>query len=417
MVRFDLIHRSVKRHSFLRLSLFILAIPVLSGCWGSPKSDLSSTFDLKAIAIDPSTPTTIYVGTDGGGVIKSTDGGSTWTPINSGLTDLKVTALAIDWFTPYRIYAGTENGGIFASLDYGESWEGVVNQAPITNIRAIVIDRNTCPPATPPLPSCKYIYVASQTSGVWRSTDGGFNYSQFNDSLSNSAVTAMAIYPTVLPAQALSRLYVGTEGGGFFLRGIYPLPGDAQWTDASSSLKGLTQEEAVSMAVRPDVVSEVYIGTSGGGEASVGGSGIYKTTDAGTTFNLVYDPRFKFTIYFVTPVVGPNTTDLTLYAGSDGIVRSDNNNDGVVGSWCILWDDGTCQNQTPSPILQPGLVAFAVALNKHTDAQGNVSFLIDSVDTTTTPPTPTPTVYAALFNRQFIKSTDGGQTWTTLNLQ
>jgi len=434
MVRFDLINHSDFGHRLhssawaraarhrLRFGFLILIsifLPVLSGCWGSPKSDLSSTFDLKAIAIDPTTPTTLYVGTDGGGVFKSTDGGSTWVPINSGLTDLKVTALAIDWFTPYRVYAGTENGGIFASLDFGESWAGLTNQAPITNIRAIAIDRNVCPPATPPIPSCKYIYVASQTSGVWRSIDGGFSYSAFNDNLSNSAVTAMAIFPTVLPYQGMSRLYVGTEGGGFFLRGIYPLPGDAQWTDASSSLKGLTQEEPVSMAVNPLSFSEVYIGTSGGGEASVGGSGIYKTTNSGTTFDLVYDPRFKFTIYFVVPVIGPGTADLTLYAGSDGIVRSDNNNDGIVGSWCILWDDGSCTNTTPSKILQPGLTAFAVELFKHTDSNGNVSFLIDSATpaTPTTPSIPTPTLYAALFNRQFIKSIDGGQTWTTLSVQ
>ena len=48
-----------------------------------------------ALAIDPSTPTTLYVGTDSG-VYKSTDGGTSSRRINTGLTNLSVNALAID---------------------------------------------------------------------------------------------------------------------------------------------------------------------------------------------------------------------------------------------------------------------------------------------------------------------------------
>lgn len=383
----------VSRRSYrnrLRLPILIVCIiPVLSACWGSPSSEVSSTFDLKAIAIDPSTPTTLYVATDGGGVVKSTDGGSTWAPVNQGLIDLKVTALAIDWFTPSRIYAGTEDGGIFSSFDYGETWASPIGQAPITNIRAIVIDRNSCPANSPP---CRGIYVASQTNGVWRSTDGGSTYSQFNESLSNPAVTAMAIYPTIIPDQPAqgSQLYIGTEGGGFFLRGT----SQTQWTEAIPGLKQWTQEEIVSLAVNPQKASELYVGTSGG-EAGSGGSGIYKSVDSGSAFLLSYNPIYKFTIFFVAPVIGPNTTDMTLYAGADTIVKSVDF--GNVGSWCILSPIiPSCT--TPLEILSPGLTAFAVA---------------DVTDTTIDHST----FYAALFNRQLIKTTDAGQTWTTLSLQ
>jgi photosystem II stability/assembly factor-like uncharacterized protein len=368
---------------FGRLIPVSIAVAVLSGCWGSPSNEISSTFDLKAIAVDPVTPTTLYVATDGGGITKSTDGGSTWAPINNGLTDLKVTALAIDWFKPSWIYAGTENGGVFTSADFGGTWVGPVGGNPITDIRGIVIDRNSCPAGNLP---CQGVYVASQTSGVWRSNNGGSTYSQINESLSNPAVTAIAIYPTLIEDTTGSHLYIGTEGGGFFRRGT----SEAQWTEAVPGLKALTQEEVVSLAVdpRPTSTGEIYVGTSGG-EAGSGGSAIYKSTDSGTTFNISYDPKFKFTIWFVVPLVGPKTTDLTLYAGSDGIVRSTD----LGNFWCILWD---CT--TPLEILQPGLTAFAAADYMKTD-----------IDHTT--------FYAALFNRQFIKTTDGGQTWTTLNVQ
>ena len=38
-----------------------------------------------ALAIDPTTPSTLYAGTDGGGVFKSTNGGAAWSAVNTGL--------------------------------------------------------------------------------------------------------------------------------------------------------------------------------------------------------------------------------------------------------------------------------------------------------------------------------------------
>jgi len=55
-----------------------------------------------AMAINPTTPTTLYAGTYGGGVFKSTDGGATWSAVNTGLTNKSVRALAIDPTPPTR---------------------------------------------------------------------------------------------------------------------------------------------------------------------------------------------------------------------------------------------------------------------------------------------------------------------------
>ena len=55
-------------------------------------------------------PSTLYAGTAGGGVFKSTDAGGTWSALNTGLTDLAVNALAIDPLTPTTLYAGTGTG-------------------------------------------------------------------------------------------------------------------------------------------------------------------------------------------------------------------------------------------------------------------------------------------------------------------
>ena len=46
-------------------------------------------------------------------MFKSTDGGSTWNALNTGLTNTGVHALAIDPMEPRRVYAGTSGGGVF----------------------------------------------------------------------------------------------------------------------------------------------------------------------------------------------------------------------------------------------------------------------------------------------------------------
>jgi hypothetical protein len=66
-------------------------------------------------AINPATPNTLYAGTAGRGVFKSTNGGASRTAINSGLTNLQVFALAINPVTPSTLYAGT-NDGVFESF-------------------------------------------------------------------------------------------------------------------------------------------------------------------------------------------------------------------------------------------------------------------------------------------------------------
>ena len=46
-------------------------------------------------------------------MFKSTDSGSTWGAVNTGLTNTSVSALAIDRATPTTLYAGTSGGGVF----------------------------------------------------------------------------------------------------------------------------------------------------------------------------------------------------------------------------------------------------------------------------------------------------------------
>ena len=57
-----------------------------------------------------------------GGVFKSTNGGTNWTAMNTGLTNTDVYALAINPQTPDTLYAGTYGGGVFKSTNGGTNW-------------------------------------------------------------------------------------------------------------------------------------------------------------------------------------------------------------------------------------------------------------------------------------------------------
>jgi photosystem II stability/assembly factor-like uncharacterized protein len=124
------------------------------------------------IALDPKNPTTVYMGTPGGenGVLKSTDGGTTWHPASSGL--------------PQQRFKDRVHPGKWLTFTVG--------------VTALAID-----PAHP-----ETLYAATGWRGVFRSTDSGKNWHPFNAGLTNHNVTALALDATG------QTLYAGTAGGG-----------------------------------------------------------------------------------------------------------------------------------------------------------------------------------------------------------
>jgi photosystem II stability/assembly factor-like uncharacterized protein len=78
------------------------------------------------VAIDPATPSTVYAATLPGGVFKTSNGGTNWSAVNSGVTNLNIVALAIDPLAPSSVYAGSSNnGGVFKTTNGGAGWSAV----------------------------------------------------------------------------------------------------------------------------------------------------------------------------------------------------------------------------------------------------------------------------------------------------
>jgi hypothetical protein len=86
----------------------------------------------RSLLIDPSDPNVMYAAAVAGGIWKTTDGGSSWAPLNDFLANIAVTSMALDASNPATLYAGTGEGyfnadgvrgaGIFKSTDAGAHW-------------------------------------------------------------------------------------------------------------------------------------------------------------------------------------------------------------------------------------------------------------------------------------------------------
>jgi len=71
------------------------------------------TGSVRTLVCDPGHPADIFAGTYSNGVCASTDGGTTWTEMNDGLTCNKVLSLALRTGVENTVYAGTEGGSVF----------------------------------------------------------------------------------------------------------------------------------------------------------------------------------------------------------------------------------------------------------------------------------------------------------------
>jgi len=137
----------------------------------------------------------VFVGTQGGGIFRSTDSAETWTGINDGLTATNVHALAISPMD--HIFAGTF-GGVFRSTDNGDHWSAVKNGLEFPFVISLAVNADGD------------IFAGTfEGGGVYRSTDDGENWTLVDNGLTNTYVTALAI-------NGAGHIFAATFGGGAF---------------------------------------------------------------------------------------------------------------------------------------------------------------------------------------------------------
>lgn len=132
----------------------------------------SRQLEINSIAIHPSRPDVIFIGTNNYGVMVSNDAGKSFVPTNGGFSGRFANAILADRETPNRIYASTINtatggGFFFVSNDNGESWRPSMRSMPSRLITYAIIQDTR---------DANLIYLGTNL-GIYRSTDRGTSWS------------------------------------------------------------------------------------------------------------------------------------------------------------------------------------------------------------------------------------------------
>jgi photosystem II stability/assembly factor-like uncharacterized protein len=208
-----------------------------------PIFDDQPTASIGAIAVAPSNPNIVYVGSGeglhrpdlsvGDGVYKSTDAGKTWA--HSGLRDgQQIPQLAVDPKNPDRIfvavaghpYGPNEERGVYRSVDGGKTFEKVLYRGENVGASDVQID--------PSNPAIVYAALWESREGPWengvfngdgggifKSVDGGKTWRKLTKGLPDNIVQAnIAIAPSArntlfaaVRTRTISKLYRSDDGG------------------------------------------------------------------------------------------------------------------------------------------------------------------------------------------------------------
>lgn len=240
---------------------------------------------ITSLAVDPTNSNTVYAAAAGGGLWKSTDGGTTWSPLTDNFARLSSGSVAIDPNNPSTIYYGTgelnfnidgyPGVGVFKSTDGGGSWSQILSTAsvPLYYTSKIVVSSNST------------VYV-SGLYDAYKSTDGGSSWTELG--LTNGAVDDIVVDPT--NANVLYASYGSTWTGDSANYGIHKSTnGGASWTWLTSGLPPTSQLSRISIATAPSNTQVLYAAINGNkpNNASVDTNRVYTSTNGGTSWSVL----------------------------------------------------------------------------------------------------------------------------------
>ncbi len=296
-----------------------------------------------AIAVHPSDPNIVFVGTAQGGLYRSMDGGTTWTPLLDNAMSLAIGTIAISPSQPSTIYVGTGEPNFSADSYFGVGVYRITNagsgsptiSGPLgggqfngRSISKIIV--HPTDPATIFVASTSGVggIISASTSplpnrGIYRSTDATSAVPTFTQigvsSIPNTSVRDIAIDPND-PNILIANMLVNSTGG--ILRSTNALAATPTWTqvfafNTGTSTSNLTAEFA---AIHPagDANATFYVAT-GNTSTGSGAGRILKSTDGGATFTQVNAVTFCSGQCFYNIAIDVDPTNVNnVYIGGTG---------------------------------------------------------------------------------------------------
>jgi photosystem II stability/assembly factor-like uncharacterized protein len=242
----------------------------------------------------PGQPNLFYIGVNNGGVWKTTDSGRVWTPIFDDQPTGSIGAIAVAPSNPEILYVGSGEGlqrpdlsvgdGVYKSVDGGKTWthRGLEDAQQIGAILVDPKDANRVFVA-----ALGHPYGANAQRGVFRSSDGGQSWEKVLGKDADTGAIALGFDPSnsqVVYADVWSARQGPWENGGWSGRGsgLYKSSdGGSTWRPLAKGLP--TFEEGlgrVGFAVAPSNPKRMYAVV----EAQAKSGGVFRSDDAGETW-------------------------------------------------------------------------------------------------------------------------------------
>ena len=286
------------------------------------------------VAGSPSRPFEYYFGATGGGLWKTTDGGTTWKPVTDGqITSSSVGAVAIAETDPDIVYIGmgetqlrgsiTQGDGVYKSTDGGETWRhiGLSETQAISRVRVHPTNPNIVYVA-----ALGHPYGPNPERGVFRSKDGGETWEKVlfkSDSAGAADLIIDRTNPNVIYA-SLWQVYRKAWkmwGGGQYSGLFKSTDGGDTWTELTEN-PGMPESPIgkIGVTVSPVDPNRVWAIV----EANEGG--VFRSDDGGATWTRTNDERKlrQRAFYYSRIYADPQDRDVVyalntrLYKSTDG---------------------------------------------------------------------------------------------------
>ena len=168
----------------------------------------------RALIVDPDDATnqTWYAGSASGGIWKTTNAGTTWQWLTPNIPNLSTNTLAMAASNHNTIYAGTGEGfgnvdgtdgqGLIKSTDRGVTWTQLANSLSLGDVNRIIVN-----------PNDETNVIVASNSGIFKSTDGGNSWTKVYSGLVQDVIATPGNFSIQYAGENATGVLKSTDGG------------------------------------------------------------------------------------------------------------------------------------------------------------------------------------------------------------